>query len=383
MDQVRIGIIGVGNMGSGHAKTITSGQVPDMVLTAIADINPERRKWAAETYPDVKVFDDAITMMESGLVDAVIVATPHYDHPPLVTAALKRDIHVMCEKPAGVYTKAVAEVNELAKKSKATYAIMFNQRTNCVYRKMKEIISSGELGAIRRVNWLITDWFRSQSYYDSGAWRATWAGEGGGVLLNQCPHNLDLFQWLVGMPVRVRAFTHNGKWHDIEVEDDVTAYMEFENGATGVFITSTGDAPGTNRLEVVLDGGTLICDGKKLTLEKLETPISEFMKTYKSGFGTPKCDVCEVETDGENPQHAGVLRAFAQHLLNGAPLVADGTEGINGLTLSNAMHLSSWLNETVTLPLDEDRFLEELNKRRATSRLKASGGKVLDTEGTY
>lgn len=383
MDQVRIGIIGVGNMGSGHAKTITSGQVPDMVLTAIADINPERRKWAAETYPDVKVFDDAITMMESGLVDAVIVATPHYDHPPLVTAALKRDIHVMCEKPAGVYTKAVAEVNELAKKSKATYAIMFNQRTNCVYRKMKEIISSGELGAIRRVNWLITDWFRSQSYYDSGAWRATWAGEGGGVLLNQCPHNLDLFQWLVGMPVRVRAFTHNGKWHDIEVEDDVTAYMEFENGATGVFITSTGDAPGTNRLEVVLEGGTLICDGKTLTLEKLETSIPEFMKTYTGGFGTPKCETIEVETDGENPQHAGVLRAFAQHLLKGTPLIADGTEGINGLTLSNAMHLSSWLNETVTLPLDADKFLEELNKRRATSRLKDSAGKVLSTEGTY
>ena len=383
MDQVRIGIIGVGNMGSGHAKTITSGQVPDMVLTAIADINPERRKWAAETYPDVKVFDDAITMMESGLVDAVIVATPHYDHPPLVTAALKRDIHVMCEKPAGVYTKAVAEVNELAKKSKATYAIMFNQRTNCVYRKMKEIISSGELGSIRRVNWLITNWFRPQSYYDSGAWRATWAGEGGGVLLNQCPHQLDLVQWLCGMPCRVRAFLHEGKWHDIEVEDDVTAYMEFENGATGVFITSTGDAPGTNRLEVVLEGGTLICDGKTLTLEKLETSIPEFMKTYTGGFGTPKCETIEVETDGENPQHAGVLRAFAQHLLKGTPLIADGTEGINGLTLSNAMHLSSWLNETVTLPLDADKFLEELNKRRATSRLKDGAGKVLSTEGTY
>ena len=260
---------------------------------------------------------------------------------------------------------------------------MFNQRTNCVYRKMKEIISSGELGSIRRVNWLITNWFRPQSYYDSGAWRATWAGEGGGVLLNQCPHNLDLFQWLVGMPVRVRAFTHNGLWHDIEVEDDVTAYMEFENGATGVFITSTGDAPGTNRLEVVLEGGTLICDGKTLTLEKLETSIPEFMKTYTGGFGTPKCETIEVETDGENPQHAGVLRAFAQHLLKGTPLIADGTEGINGLTLSNAMHLSSWLNETVTLPLDADKFLEELNKRRATSRLKDGAGKVLSTEGTY
>ena len=192
-----------------------------------------------------------------------------------VTEALKRDIHVISEKPAGVYTKAVREVNELAARSKATYAIMFNQRTNCVYRKMKEIISSGELGSIRRVNWLITNWFRPQSYYDSGAWRATWAGEGGGVLLNQCPHNLDLFQWLVGMPVRVRAFTHNGLWHDIEVEDDVTAYMEFENGATGVFITSTGDAPGTNRLEVVLEGGTHFAYLEQAT--RFQTIVRQFL----------------------------------------------------------------------------------------------------------
>ena len=383
MDCVKLGIIGIGNMGSSHMRTITGGEVPGMDLAAVCDINPARLTWAEENYPDVPRFDDAEKLMTSGLVNAVLIATPHYIHPDLVIAALNHGLHVISEKPAGVFTKAVREMNEIAEKSDKTFAIMFNQRTNCVYRKMKEIIESGEMGAIRRTNWLITNWYRPQSYYDSGAWRATWDGEGGGVLLNQCPHNLDLWQWLCGMPVKVQAFTHNGKWHDIEVEDDVTAYVEYANGATGVFITSTGDAPGTNRLEITMDGGKLVCDGNSLKMYKLSQDINEFSATYTGGFGMPDVTEIDVETDGENPQHAGVLRAFTDHLLNGGKLTAEGKEGINGLTLSNAMHLSSWLGRAVELPLDENLFLEELNKRRATSRVKTGEAVTLDTRGTY
>ena len=371
MDKVRFGIIGIGNRGTEIAQRILNGETTELEITAVADTDPARLAWAAENLPGVQRFDSAQALLDSGAVDAVVVAVPHYDHPGLCLEALKRNIHVMCEKPSGVYTKAVRPVIEYAKICPATFAMMFNQRTNCVYRKMKEIVASGALGQIRRVNWLITSWFRSQSYYDSGSWRATWAGEGGGVLLNQCPHNLDLLQWICGMPVRVRAFVHNGKWHDIEVEDDVTAYMEFENGATGTFITSTGDTPGDNRFEITLDGGTLICDGKALTLEKLKTPIPQFMREYKAGFGRPDCEVMPVETDGLNLQTAGVLNAFAAHILRGEPLVAEGAEGINGLTLSNAMHLSAWTDQMISLPLDEDLFLTELNKRRAVSRQKA------------
>ena len=371
MDKVRFGIIGIGNRGTEIAQRILNGETTELEITAVADTDPARLAWAAENLPGVQRFDSAQALLDSGAVDAVVVAVPHYDHPGLCLEALKRNIHVMCEKPAGVYTKAVRPVIEYAKICPATFAMMFNQRTNCVYRKMKEIVASGALGQIRRVNWLITSWFRSQSYYDSGSWRATWAGEGGGVLLNQCPHNLDLLQWICGMPVRVRAFVHNGKWHDIEVEDDVTAYMEFENGATGTFITSTGDTPGDNRFEITLDGGTLICDGKALTLEKLKTPIPQFMREYKAGFGRPDCEVMPVETDGLNLQTAGVLNAFAAHILRGEPLVAEGAEGINGLALSNAMHLSAWTDQMISLPLDEDLFLTELNKRRAVSRQKA------------
>ena len=297
--------------------------------------------------------------------------------------ALEHGLHALSEKPAGVYTKQVREMNEAAEKSDKVFAIMLNQRTNCVYRKMHELITGGELGQMKRVNWIITDWYRTQSYYDAADWKATWDGEGGGVLLNQCPHQLDLIQWLCGLPVRVRAFCHEAKWHDIEVEDDVTAYMEYENGATGVFVTSTADSPGTNRLEITMEMGKLVCENNKLLLYRLSENERIFCKTSKEGFAQPECRLEEVETDGQNEQHVGVLKAFAGRILRGTPLVAEGREGIRGLILSNAMHLSSWLDKMIEIPFDEELFLQELNKKRAVSRKKTGSGVVFDTTGTY
>ena len=389
MEQVKIGIIGVGNMGSDHSKRIVNGDVPELKLVAVADRSQARRDWAKENLPeDVKIFNEGDELIDSGVCDAVLIAVPHYQHPTLAVRAFEKGLHVMCEKPAGVYTLAVREMNEAAKKSGKVFGMMFNQRTNCVYRKMHELVHSGELGAMKRVNWIITDWYRTQSYYDSGSWRATWDGEGGGVLLNQCPHNLDLIQWICGMPSRVRAFCHEGKWHDIEVEDDVTAYLEYPNGATGVFVTTTGDAPGTNRFEITLEMGKLVCElseqGTTLTLYKLAENEREFCRTCPQGFAKPKMEIIEVETDGQNPQHNGVLKAFAANILRGEPLVAGGEEGINGLTLSNAMHLSSWLDRTVELPLDEELFLSALNKRRPASNKKEEKEAVtFDVDGTY
>lgn len=384
MEKVKIGIIGIGNMGTSHAKTITEGKVPELELVAVADRQEGRRQWCKEHLPEtIQIFEEGSDLIASGVCDAVLVAVPHYQHPELSMEALQHNLHVLCEKPAGVYTKQVREMNEAAAKSDRVFAMMFNQRTNCVYRKMHEMVANGELGEIRRVNWIITDWYRTQSYYDSGSWRATWDGEGGGVLLNQCPHNLDLIQWICGMPAKVQAFCHEGKWHDIEVEDDVTAYLEYPNGATGVFITTTGDAPGTNRFEITGDLGKLVCENDKLTFYKLKQGIKEHCATCKAGFDKPECETIEVETDGQNEQHAGVMKAFVGKILHGTPLVAGGEEGINGLMLSNAMHLSSWLGHAVTLPIDEDEFLRQLNERRAHSRKKEGSGVVFDTEGSY
>ena len=384
MTKVRLGIIGVGNMGSGHAANILAGKCPEIELTAVADRREARRQWAKDTLPEgTAIFEEGSDLIQSGLCDAVHICTPHYQHPTLAMEAFAAGLHVMCEKPAGVYTKAVREMNEAAEKSGKVFAMMFNQRTNCVYRKMHEMVHSGQLGELKRVNWIITDWYRTQIYYDSGDWRATWDGEGGGVLLNQCPHQLDLLQWICGLPKTVQAFCQEGKWHDIEVEDDVTAYLQFANGATGVFVTTTGDAPGTNRFEVTGTRGKLVCENDTLTFWKLSQDERAFCRAAKNGFEKPPCQMLTVETDGENPQHVGVLNAFAGKILHGTPLVADGEEGINGLTLSNAMHLSSWLGHPVEIPFDEDLFLAELNKRRASSRKKEGKDITFSTEGTY
>ncbi len=385
-DKIKLGIIGIGNMGSGHAQSIAlKGNCPEIELVAVADVNPDRLKWAEETLPEtVARFDDAIKMLDSGLIDSCLVAVPHYDHPKYAIECFRRGIHVMVEKPAGVYTKQVKEMIEEAKKTDSTFAMMFNQRTNCVYRKMRELVQSGKYGEIRRTNWIITNWYRPQFYYDSGAWRATWSGEGGGVLMNQCPHQLDLWQWICGMPVRVRANLHFGHFHDIEVEDDVTAYVEYANGATGVFITSTGDDPGTNRFEITMDRARIIVEDDKLLLWELPIPESEFSKTATWGFAHQTAEFSEVESDGENPQHKGVLNAFAAHILRGEPLVAGGEEGINGLTISNAMHLSAFLDQTVELPFDDDFYYEELKKRIATSRKKENVVSVVsDTASSF
>ena len=381
---IRLGVIGVGNMGSSHVKNILEGKCPELTVAAIADRKESRRQWAAETAKDAIIFEDGSTLIHSGLVDAVLLAVPHYQHPPLAIEAFDAGLHVLCEKPAGVYTLQVNEMIAAADHHpELTFGMMFNQRTNCVYRKMKEMLDAGELGEIKRMNWIVTDWYRTQYYYDSGAWRATWAGEGGGVLLNQCPHQLDLLQWLCGLPSRVHAFTHEGKWHDIEVEDDVTAYLEFPNGATGVFVTTTGDAPGTNRLEITGTKGKLVCENDRLTFDRLSCDERVWCASTKEGFRKPECIHEQIETDGLNEQHVAVMNAFAGHIQHGTPLVADGREGIRGLMLSNAIHLSGWTHETVSLPIDENRFYDLLEERRRSSRHKEDVDVVMDTAGSY
>ncbi len=384
MAKIRLGLIGLGNMGTAHAENILGGKCPEIEITAAADRRASRRGWAAEHLPGAAVFAEGEELIASGSCDAVLIAVPHYQHPPLAISAFRHGLHVMCEKPAGVYTLQVREmIAEADRHPELAFGMMFNQRTNCVYRKLKEMIDGGELGQIQRMSWLITDWYRTQFYYDSGSWRATWAGEGGGVLLNQCPHQLDLLQWLFGLPVKVQAHCHTGKWHDIEVEDDVTAYLEFESGATGVFVTSTGDAPGTNRLEADGTRGKAVIEDDVLTFRRNAEDSLSWSRSCPEGFRKPESEPVSVETDGQNPQHPAVLNAFAAHILRGEPLIADGREGLRGLTLSNAMHLSSWLGTEVAVPFDEERFLALLNERRKTSRLKEDRDVTMSTEGSY
>ena len=361
MNKIRLGIIGMGNMGSGHLRSIMKGESPRITVTAFADIVREKLDKASEICPSAKAFDNAEEMLDSGLIDAALIAVPHYDHPKLAIECFKRGIHVMTEKPAGVYTRQVREMNEAAKAANVKFGIMFNQRTNPIYAKAREIVRSGQLGERKRLVWIVTNWYRTQAYYDSGSWRATWNGEGGGVLLNQAPHNLDLWQWIFGMPVSIRAFCTVGKYHNIGVEDDVTIYGEYENGATAVFISTTGEVPGSNRLEISGTKGKLVLEDGKLKWWKLKEDERVTCFNCKDGFVWPESDYEEFTAE-EPDGHPLILNNFADAILDGAELIAPGEEGLNSLSISNAAYVSSWTDSKADIPVDEDTFEKHLSE---------------------
>ena len=369
--KIRLGIIGIGNMGSEHCRNIVQNKCPETELVAVADPREDRLAWAAENLPaGICRYPSGQELIARDDCDAVLIAVPHPLHPDLAVQALRAGKHVLCEKPMAIAASEAERMLSVSRECGKTLALMFNQRTNCIYRAAREELASGRLGALKRVIWIVTDWYRTQMYYDSGAWRATWAGEGGGVLLNQCPHQLDLLIWLCGIPVSVSSHCAEGKWHHIEVEDDVSAFMEFENGATGVFITSTGDLPGTNRLEIDCENGKLICEDNRIRCIRLSE--NERKACFESGnpwYRDPGTEV-QLPLDGQNPQHVGVVNAFAAHLLRGEPLVADAEDGKRAIQLSNAIHLSSWTGQAVRLPVDEGLFNRLLSDRIAHSRLK-------------
>ncbi|MFP4376752.1 MAG: Gfo/Idh/MocA family protein [Spirochaetales bacterium] len=376
MKPVRIGVIGLGNMGSGHARDCSESELVELV--AVCDIDRDKREATAEKH-GVPGFDDGMEMMEQANPEAVIIATPHYDHTPLSIAALERGIHVLCEKPVGVHVNDVNKMiaaYEKAKKQEPDikFAAMFQQRTFHSWQKIKELIDEGALGKLTRATWIITSWFRTQHYYDTGSWRATWKGEGGGVLLNQCPHNLDLYQWFFGMPATIHGTAAIGKYHHIEVEDEVTAVFEHENGMVGHFITTTAESPGTNRLEIVGELGKLVFDGGTLTFDENEQSMLEFSNTTDQGFGKVpfKTRTIEVEADQPGP-HRQVTETFARSIRKGTPLVAEAPEGLGSVALANGILMSHFTKERVSLPLDGDRYESLLTELIANSTFEKKG----------
>lgn len=387
MESVRLGIIGIGNMGTAHSLHIHADRkVPGMVLSAVCDISEERQAWANEHLPGVAVFEQASDMYLSGLIDAVLIAVPHYDHPALATLAFANGLHVLVEKPAGVYTKQVLEMNAAAEETGKVFGIMYNQRTNPVYQKVRELIQSGELGSLKRVVWIITNWYRPQAYHDSGSWRSTWKGEGGGTLINQNPHNLDLLQWMLGMPSRIRSFCSFGKYYDIEVEDDVTAYLEYPNGASGVYITSTGEAPGTNRLEISGDMGRIVVENNRISFDRNRISEREHNHINTEPFKAPESWHVEIPVSGDGgEQHIGILKNFTNAILHGENLLAPGEEGVYGLLISNAIHYSTWTDSWAVLDsFDHDHFHELLQERINNSTVQKNvSQKVSDVRGSH
>jgi predicted dehydrogenase len=363
---VRLGIIGMGNIGSHHAEYLLAGKVPRAQLIAVTARNTASAdKWRQR---GLKVFASGEDLIASGAVDAVIVATPHFQHPALSIAALQAGLHVMVEKPIAAH-KADAERLLAARRKhpQKVFAAMFQLRTEPRYVEIKKLIASGGLGEIVRFSWLVTDWFRTDAYYASSEWRATWKGEGGGVLINQCLHQLDMLQWLLGMPVRVRSFVQLGRYHQIEVEDNVTAYMEFPNAATGVFIASTGEAPGTNRLEISGTMGKLLLENDTLTFFRNGVSMTDQCRNAKLGFQKPDVEKIDIPFSTESAQHATIMRNFVDAILDGAPLIAPGEDGLASIELANVLLYSGLIHQTIELPLDALAYERKLNELIAAS----------------
>lgn len=374
---VKLAIIGMGNMGSKYARMILDGAVADVEIAAVTRVKSERLKELNElVHQNVPIFQSADKLFEavkSGrlVVDAVLIATPHMAHESQVLEALDLGLHVLCDKPSGVYSSQARHMNETAEKSSQVFAMMFNQRMNPLYKKMKDIVEQGTYGRLKRVNWVITDWYRPDIYYDEVTWRGTWNGDGGGILLNQCPHNLDLLQWICGMPTSVQAFCKEGKYHNIEVEDEVTAYLEFAGGATGTFYSTTGEASGLNRLEISLEDALLVCEKGTLKICELGFKEAEYRKTATDSFAKLNGTWTEIDCPEEDTKHMGILQNFIDCIQGKTSLYVDGTEGIKSLLLSNAMYLSSWQKRMIELPhtMEEQLVFEEEFKKEFQKKI--------------
>ncbi len=379
MKTVRLGIIGLGNIGQHHFGYLTAGKVSRAKLMAVSDAVPSK----LDRYLPLKTFTDSEELIRSGLVDAVIIATPHYQHTTLGIAALKQGLHVMVEKPISAH-KADAErlIAAHQQHPKQVFAGMFQLRAEPRYLKIQKLIQTGDLGEIVRMSWIMTDWFRTEAYYASGGWRATWKGEGGGVLLNQCLHNLDAMQWLLGMPARVRGFCQLGRFHQIEVEDNVSAYLEYPNGATGTFVSSTGEAPGTNRFEIVGTRGKVVLERDRISFTRNEADMIEFSRSAKLGFAKPEVWNVEIPFENAPNAHATLMQNFVNAILDGEPLIAPGEEGIHSVELANVILYSSLIDQTVELPMDSAAYEKKLNQLIADSKTEKKVVAISDEDFT-
>ncbi len=381
MNKVRLGIIGMGNIGKHHAGYLLEGKVQRCELVAVCSTSPQK----LQPYEDrgLKIFDNAGKLIQSREVEAVIVATPHYEHTPIGIAALEAGLHLMVEKPISAHKADAERLIAVAKKQpQLKFSGMFQLRVEPRYQKLQKLIQSGDLGEIVRMSWLITDWFRTEAYYASGGWRATWKGEGGGVLLNQCLHNLDLIAWLLGRPKSVRGFCQLGRYHQIEVEDNVTAYLEYPNGATGIFVTSTGETPGTSRLEIAGTRGKAVIENHKLAFTRNEVDMIEWNRTAKVGFSKPDVWNVEIPIDNAPAPHATLMQNFVDAILDGTPLLVPGEEGLHSVELANVMLYSSLIGQTVELPMDGAAFEKKLQQLIAESKFQKKVVEIKDDDFT-
>jgi predicted dehydrogenase len=369
MSKLRFGIIGCGNMGNGHMRQIAEAKPRDLEVTACADLDPTLAQAMADKF-GLTCYENGYELMDSGDVDAVLIATPHFFHPPLAIHAARRGLHVLCEKPLAVTVGPARLMVEECRKAKVALGVVFHQRTMPGVRAIRKVVESGKLGEIYRVRMICSNWWRSQLYYDSGHWRGTWAGEGGGILMNQGPHSLDQFLMFAGMPKRVIA-SLSTRMHKIEVENTANIILEYEGGKNAYIYATTAQGPGSHEWVIAGNNGALVADADGIRVGKLKAPLDEFTKKTPHGAGTPQATWREVKQTGKFGKHLEVIKRFAAHVLHGKELIADAQDGLDEVELCNAMYLAGFKDRPVDLPVDAramERMLGSLIREHDTGK---------------
>ncbi len=367
MKKVKIGIVGAGGMGQGHAETMK--KIEEAELSAVCDCEEARVREVAQKY-GVKYFTDYKKLIDSGLAEAVIVATPHYFHPEISIYAMEHGLHVLTEKPISVTVRQADKMVEAAKKTGKVFCVMYQSRNRGVFITAKKLIEEGKLGDIKRTL-LVNPYYRSQAYYDSGSWRATWKGEGGGVLINQAPHMIDIFIMLAGLPKKFQAKART-RLHKIEVEDEVNVLLEYENGAWGYYYTCTNEVPSILYLEIAGDKGKIIFNGETLKFFSTSVPISEFTVKNESMWASPETKEEQLNIPETDAGHGAIIRNFCKAITEGEPLVSPGVEGLKSVEFINACLLSGFKNKIVETPVDRDEYDRFINEMIARSKEKES-----------
>ncbi len=370
MKKVRYGIIGVGVQGKKYADLIQSGKMENSVLTALCTTSEEKKTKLEDEYQDVSVFLDYKDMIKSKEVDAIITTCPSQYHTEIARNALVMGVSVLNEKPAGINSRQVSNLNAIYKRFKSknnvSYGLVFNQRTNTIYQEIKKIIETKQLGDFRRINWIQNSWYRPKEYYESGFWRAKYSQEGGGLIINQAQHTLDLFYYMVGLPKKVFAKTLLGYQRDITTDSDVSVIFEYENGATGNYVSCTHDMMGTDRLEIDLSGGKIIVENEQCTIYTFFKDEKEVNLTYSNAeyknieniFIDKK--IITNQNNAPDKQYLMIIENFSNNILNGEPLIADGLDSGFSVQMSDAINLSNYYGKELTIPVDEDDYLKFL-----------------------
>lgn len=368
---VRIALIGFGSMGKNYARMLYAGLVPELKLSGVCCRNGAGQALLREEFPGVRIYENVEQMQRhEEEFDAVLIVTPHATHVELGFAMAKLGKHFLMDKPAGVYASRVQELVEFCRERGVSFGMMFNNRMLPAFRIAQDYIRSGKLGRLHRAVWVCNSWYRSPVYHRSAPWRSSWQGEGGGLLINQNQHYLDIWQWLFGMPEKLYAAMEFGRYNDFAVDDAVDIQFVHSGGFHGTMVSATGEAPGVNRLEIWGEKGCLtVQDGARVFWDENALSTVEFGKVNEVPFGTPPHTRVEIPVEkAENP-YLLAFGNFAGHLLRGEPLFADGMDGLRTVQLTNAAYLSGWQEKRVSVPVDAEAFQKELAARQALEQI--------------